>query len=336
LRVLAHNNVNGAYGHAGQILRLAGLPEETRNGPALVFPTPVTTVYKRPCERVLLWRPRMANPFFHLFESMWMLAGRDDAAWLDQYVSDFGARYAEPDGTLHGAYGHRWRHHFGRDQIRDAITLLRRDPTTRRCVITMWNPREDLGASKSDIPCNTHIYLSIRHGRLDMLVSCRSNDAVWGAYGANSVHMSVLQEFVAWAVGVDVGELRQVSYNLHVYQSTLHLLPERPIPDPYIYHAESGVAILTRSPLFSGDPDHMLGAIEEWTWGPSDPPWRAPLFRELLVPMHDAWVAYRADKEVPIERRRAEASSIVASRVSHVDWREACLMWLNRNEGMSS
>lgn len=50
-----------------------------------------------------------------------------------------------------------------------------------------------------------------------MTVLNRSNDMIWGAYGANAVHFSVLQEFIATAVGVPVGVYRQFSHNLHMY-----------------------------------------------------------------------------------------------------------------------
>jgi hypothetical protein len=50
-----------------------------------------------------------------------------------------------------------------------------------------------------------------------MTVTCRSNDAIWGAHGANAVHFSVLQEYVAAAVGVLVGPMVQLSNNYHIY-----------------------------------------------------------------------------------------------------------------------
>ena len=46
---------------------------ESRNGPVLVIEEPVTVCYENPNERVLFNTRRDANPFFHLFESLWML-----------------------------------------------------------------------------------------------------------------------------------------------------------------------------------------------------------------------------------------------------------------------
>src|SRR5262245_11099230 len=90
-----------------------GVQESSRAGEVLVIPGPVMTVTARPCERVLFSERRNANPAFHLFESIWMLAGRNDVAPLNRFIGDFGQRFGEDDGTMHGAYGHRWRSAFG-------------------------------------------------------------------------------------------------------------------------------------------------------------------------------------------------------------------------------
>ena len=56
--------------------------QESRNGMTREAITPVTTVYQKPWERVLFSAERDANPFFHLFESIWMLAGSNDLSKL--------------------------------------------------------------------------------------------------------------------------------------------------------------------------------------------------------------------------------------------------------------
>jgi thymidylate synthase len=224
-----------------------GVREETRAGPALVSPCPVTTVTERPCERVLFSSVRDANPFFSMYESFWMIAGRNDAAPLARFVKRF-ASFAEPDGTIHGAYGHRWRHALGFDQLDAVVETLKKDPTSRQCVLQMWDstvPRhhqysgmsddrgsDDLRGSWKDRPCNTHAYLRVRRrdqgqAVLDLTVCCRSNDAIWGAHGANAVHFSVLQEYLAARIGVGVGTLYQVSNNYHAYLSELDRLRGR-------------------------------------------------------------------------------------------------------------
>lgn len=213
--VIKVRNVNEALGEGFAWLKVAGVTEDSRNGAVCVAPGPVITEYSHPTERVLFNADRDANPVFHLLESIWMLAGRSDSAWLLPYNKRMKI-YAEESGNIHGAYGKRWRSFFGFDQILSIIRELSSNPNSRRAVMAMWSPAADLGANKKDLPCNTHIYFDVRNG-LNMTVCCRSNDALWGAYGANVVHFSMLQELIAAGLGVSVGVYRQMSNNFHAY-----------------------------------------------------------------------------------------------------------------------
>jgi len=228
--VIFARNVNDAWREAIYKMDEIGESEPSRAGDVLVSPFPVVTIYANPIERVLFDPVRDANPIFHLHEALWMIAGYNDATWLDQFVSDFSARFAEPDGRQHGAYGHRWRNHFlneetgSMDQLNEVVHLLRANPKDRQAVIQMWDPTVDLGViGLKDRPCNTQIYLRIVEGALDMCVMCRSNDIVWGCYGANAVHFSLLQEYLAARIGVPMGQLTQFSWNWHMYENTEHL-----------------------------------------------------------------------------------------------------------------
>jgi hypothetical protein len=320
-----------------QVLQMEGQWEETRNGLAIVHPMPFCTTYQHPWERVLFHAARRANPFFHLFEAFWMLAGRADAAWLDTYVKDFGARFAEPDGTIWGAYGHRWRHWFPDstgsstvDQLDVAVNALRANPASRQVVVSMWDAEMDLGANKRDLPCNTHLYLRVRPPRnapgpsdLITTVCCRSNDAVWGAYGANAVHFSILHEYLAWRIGVNMGEMVQVSNNMHAYSSTMHLYDVREADCDRYSREEVGW-----TPLFDGIPsdDAFKLALSVWVDDPCDKDYtiRYPLFRHLLVPMARAHAAYR-------EGNWRRAVSYTVDIIGHTDWQAAARLWLDQH-----
>src|SRR6185312_3077911 len=67
MKVLEVRNVHEALPRALRLLRQEAVYRESRNGPVYVTPYPVTTVYNRPSERVMLWPQRDANPFFHLY-----------------------------------------------------------------------------------------------------------------------------------------------------------------------------------------------------------------------------------------------------------------------------
>lgn len=210
-------NVNVALSDGLHWLAAAGSVNASRNGPVLVAPGPVLTAYLKPQERVLFSPLRDANPFFHLFECIWMLAGRNDSASVARYAKTMDS-FAD-NGILAGSYGHRWRRHFGFDQLPHIADMIKRDRKTRRAVLTMWDPESDLelGEFSKDVPCNTAVYFDGTRDVLDMTVVNRSNDIVWGAYGANVVHMSFLQEVIAAAVGMPVGTYYQFSNNFHTY-----------------------------------------------------------------------------------------------------------------------
>lgn len=223
-------NVNDALCFGVSAILRSGIPVESRNGRALMVPNPVTTTYVAPCERVLFSPERDANPFFHLMESMWMLAGRNDVAFPSYYSKQL-ASYSVDGKTLHGAYGYRWRKHFGYDQIEQAIADLRASPNSRQVIVQMWDATVDgrtTPENAKDRPCNDIIKFQAiptevpGHYRLNMSVFCRSNDAVWGCYGANAVHFSILLEYVAHAAGMEVGSYFQISDNLHIYDASLY------------------------------------------------------------------------------------------------------------------
>lgn len=226
MRVINARNVNEAYALAmNSICDGWGVtPQVSRNGPVLEFSEPVTTVYRKPSERVLFDAARDCNPFLHFFESLWMLAGRNDLAFLSQFTKNM-VNFSDDGETLNGAYGHRWRHHFRKksanalheevDQLELAVEELKSNPHSRRVVIQMWDGTEN--QESKDIPCNTSVMWRLRDGVLDMTVTNRSNDMIWGCYGANAVHFSFLHEYVAASVGVEVGRYYQVSNSLHCY-----------------------------------------------------------------------------------------------------------------------
>jgi thymidylate synthase len=215
MHILWGRNVNELYFNGCQYLALFGALAESRNGPVYVAPGPVASIYKRPEERVLFNAKRDANPFFHLIESLWILAGRDDVASLAWLVSGM-ARYSDNGSTFNAPYGYRLRRQWG-DQLEWAITLLKRDRSTRRAAITISNPLNDQRESK-DVACNLSLAFSPGdENTLNLVVFCRSNDILWGAYGTNAVQMSMIHEYVARAAHFAVGEYTQVSVNFHAY-----------------------------------------------------------------------------------------------------------------------
>jgi thymidylate synthase len=161
---------------------------------------------------------RRLNPFFALAESLWVLRGDRDLRSLQQYIGNYGD-FSDDGRTLHGAYGFRLRRHFGVDQLKTAVTLLRESPDTRRVVLQMWSV-EDLGAASRDIPCNTQIALKIRGGALDLTVFNRSNDAYLGV-PYNMWVFGMVQAYLARRLEVQTGRQTHFIDSLHIYERDL-------------------------------------------------------------------------------------------------------------------
>lgn len=377
MRVIRGRNVNELYYAGMDYLLDEGHQSKSRNGDVLVSPVPVTSVYERPQERVLFDANRDANPFFHLFEGLWMLAGRASAMELDFYVKDFGKRFAESDWNIHGAYGDRWRNAFGFDQLSEIVDKLRKDNTDRQCVLQMWDgtlshtvPVDDVTAYRmgqadltgnwKDRPCNTHVYFRVRDATmrhystisgnramahlgpqnlvLDMTICCRSNDIVWGAYGANAVHFSMLQEYMAGRIGVGVGVMYQISNNFHGYVDVLAKMktPKHVVDEvnPYV----AGTKFLPMGNNWKTW-DYDLKFFMDWHgWLTAQVRNESQSLAEDLTTttlvQANSWFG-----DVPFQAARAyafyrlkdlETAIAVASEILAADWRAACVAWLQR------
>ena len=318
-------NVNEAFAEIFWKLKVLNLqPEPTRNGPALVVPEPVIITYRNPAERVLFHHGRDANPVFHLMEAIWMLAGRNDVAFLEQFNSRIG-QYSDDGVTFNAAYGHRWRSHFGADQLLWVIRLLQRDPHTRQAVVQMWDPA-DLDRPTKDKACNTQLVFDCRGGRLNMSVFNRSNDIWWGALGANAVHFSVLQEFVAAAVGLPVGVYRQISNNLHLYTELYDAawyVKNPPHAEEFDMYAAGHVT--TRPLLRSRDYAGFLLECDRFCRSPFDErvEYEHPFFSEVARPI--AMVSR-------VRRAQAGTGQGWAANIRAEDWRHAAFGWIHRRE----
>ena len=327
MKVINIRNVHMALPEALYQLSLDGVKRDSRNGEVLMFPEPVTTVYRSPKERVIFWADRDANPFFHLFESLWMLAGRRDVEYLSRFNSRINM-FSDDGKVFHGAYGYRWNTWFKTNQIDRIISRLKKDPNDRRAVLTMWDGSVDLLlTSGKDVPCNISAVFSINHeNKLDMIVYNRSNDLVWGCYGANAVHFSILQEYVAFCVGVEVGVYRQVSNNLHayvdIYDKLKHLADEA--PDGYTaswndspYQRKEVAPFPLMSTTKDDWNDDLRCFLSQDNMNYID-----PFFRVVAQPMLDAWNLY---KKGMLVEAIYEIDKCLAT-----DWQKAGREWLTR------
>lgn len=343
MRVITARNVNDAYYAGTQLLAMHGTRVDSRNGPVLRISEPVTTVYQRPTERVLFDERRNANPFFHFFEAMWMLNGQNDVKTMDQFLGSF-KRFSDDGETYHGAYGHRWRHWPKPtttyteeiDQLAEIIAMLKTYPEDRRAVVGMWDPARDLNRKSNDIPCNDLIKFSIRDGRLQMTVFCRSNDVIYGAYGANAVHMSILMEYMAGMIGVEVGEYSQISDDFHGYLKTPYNFedfypPIVHLDNPYEHAAERSVQsfpLVAEAEWFDTELASMMSGIHDEDFEEMElHDFANPFFVAIAQPMYAAFKQYKAD-DIP-----GALTTLRDAALRHPydpDWLLAADMWLQR------
>lgn len=336
--VVKARNVNDAFRDLLYLMESKGHWTKSRAGLCIELPSPVTTVYLKPRERVLFAPERDANPFFHLMEALWMLAGRNDMEFITHYnrkMMDF----SDDGATQHGAYGHRWRVHFGIDQLDSIVELLKENPNSRRAVIQMYDCMTDIDVTEKalkDVPCNVVLHVQMRSDFrgatfprvLDMELFCRSNDLIWGATGANAVHFSILQEYLAARLGVEVGALYQVSCNMHAYGHTYTPISEsgirqRPFYQPY------NVGI---------DPDRIVSVPESFDeelhafmhgseYGVK---WHNRFFPEVAIPMKHAYRnfrEYKTKKKYEMMLNFIEAANKVRG---NSDWLVASRDWTFR------
>lgn len=348
-------NVNDAFSMA--LTSLIGHHDErnSRVGPIIAAPGPCFIEYERPMERVLFSPTRNANPVFHLLESLWMLAGRNDLKFPATIIKSM-KNFSDDGKVLWGAYGFRWRQFFGYDQIDWIVDELKANPDSRRCVMSMWNAmdlaehdattghipdaayRPDLYVAThggKDVPCNTHIYFDCRGGKLNMTVCNRSNDLVWGCFGANVVHMSILQEYMALAIGIPLGVYRQFTNDLHVYTEkypldVLEVMTHEATPhDMYIRGAHPLPLWSTDfgeiQADFDGDVSDFFNAFD--TVGIDNlmiagVVYRTEFFNSTVLPMLRAWRA----------RKNFDGAPRLAEKIAAPDWSYATKAWLLRNQ----
>lgn len=154
-------------------------------------------------------------------EQCWFLMGsnRPDE-FLEQFTKIWDD-FKETDGTVAAAYGFRWRHHFGRDQIKDLIALLLQSPGSRHGVVVTWDPSDDglgSGTSKKNVPCPYTFTVNIIGSKLHMHNIVRSNDMMLGC-PHDVAGFYLLMCILAGKLGVKPGKYTHSISNAHIYDT---------------------------------------------------------------------------------------------------------------------
>ncbi|MGZ5539884.1 MAG: thymidylate synthase [Halobacteriota archaeon] len=174
-----------------------------------------------PRQRWVSSRTPALNLAFALAEVVWILAGRNDSAFLNYFNRQL-PKFAGLGSTYHGAYGHRLRSHLGIDQLQRAYDVLSAKPSSRQVVLQIWDGKIDLPTSSGeeaspDIPCNVVSLLKVRSEQLEWMQIMRSNDVQLGL-PHNLVQFTTMQEVLAGWLGLGLGDYYHISDSLHLYE----------------------------------------------------------------------------------------------------------------------
>jgi len=152
--------------------------------------------------------------FSCLGEWLWYMSGSNGLPFIQYYIRDYD-KFSDDGKTIHGGYGPRILGPTPNDQLDRVIELLRRKTDTRRAVIQVYD-KADLLQDYEDIPCTCTLQFLVRNNELTLHASMRSNDAYVGL-PHDVFAFTMLQEYVAKRLGVQLGDYRHYAASFHLY-----------------------------------------------------------------------------------------------------------------------
>jgi thymidylate synthase len=173
-----------------------------------------------------------------VYELLWFLRGDTNVAWLREHGVTIWDEWADKQGELGPVYGKQWRSWLapdGRtiDQIAAAIEQLRKNPDSRRIIVSAWNVGElqDMAL----MPCHALFQFYVAGGRLSCQLYQRSADVFLGV-PFNIASYALLTHMFAQQCDLEPGELVWTGGDTHLYLNHLEQadlqLSRTPLPLP--------------------------------------------------------------------------------------------------------
>lgn len=171
-------------------------------------------------------------------ELLWFLKGDTNIGYLRDNKVTIWDEWADADGNLGPVYGHQWRRWQGADgqvfdQMQWLLDEIRRNPDSRRLVISAWNVA-DLPKMALQ-PCHALFQFYVADGKLSCQLYQRSADIFLGV-PFNIASYALLTHLVAQACDLDVGDFVHTLGDAHLYSNHLEQAQEqlsrteRPLP----------------------------------------------------------------------------------------------------------
>lgn len=128
--------------------------------------------------------------------------------------NDFAMKY----GDLGPVYGAQWRNFNGVDQLKHVIDLIQHNPTSRRMILSAWNPSDI--SSMALPPCHTLIQFYVNDDKLSLQLYQRSGDVFLGI-PFNIASYALLLAMVAQVTGYALGDFIHTIGDAHIYHNHL-------------------------------------------------------------------------------------------------------------------
>ena len=173
-----------------------------------------------------------------IYELLWFLSGSTNIGYLKEHGVSIWDEWADENGDLGPVYGHQgrsWPTPDGGtiDQISNLIDTIKRNPNSRRMLVSAWNVAEV--DSMALPPCHCLFQFYVAEGKLSCQLYQRSADTFLGV-PFNIASYALLTMMIAQVCGLEPGEFIHTTGDTHLYlnhleQAALQLSREpRPLP----------------------------------------------------------------------------------------------------------
>ena len=158
-----------------------------------------------------------------IYELLWFLKGDTNVHYLQEHGVRIWNEWAREDGDLGPIYGYQWRswpdYQGGHiDQIQQIIDQLRRDPDSRRMLVSAWNVAQLDQMALA--PCHCLMQFYVAEGRLSLQLYQRSADVFLGV-PFNIASYALLLMMIAQVTGLEVGDFVHTFGDVHIYRDHL-------------------------------------------------------------------------------------------------------------------
>lgn len=151
---------------------------------------------------------------YYLGEMIWYASGANDVSFISKYGKIW--QILSDDGIVNNsAYGYILKYKHGFDQIEKMVELLKFDKNSRRAVININVPNENVIETKDEM-CTIALQFLLRDGKLNATGIMRSNDMSTGT-PYDIYYFTEIQKYIANALDVDYGTYTHFVTSMHIY-----------------------------------------------------------------------------------------------------------------------